>query len=37
MILTKELTGNQNPVVVLGDLHESQPSNAPNIVKAQPN
>jgi hypothetical protein len=37
MILTEELNGNENPVVVLRDLHESQPSNTLNIVKPQPN
>ena len=37
MLLTEEMKGNNNPVVVLGDLNDSQHSNTLNIVTGQPN
>ena len=37
MILTEEMKGNENPVVVLGDLNDSQLSNTLNILTGQPN
>ena len=37
MILTEEMKGNENPVVVLGDLNDSQHSNTLNILTGQPN
>jgi predicted extracellular nuclease len=37
MILTEEMKGNENPVVVLGDLNDSQHSNTINILTGQPN
>ncbi len=37
MILTDEMKGNENPVVVLGDLNDSQHSNTLNILTGQPN
>jgi predicted extracellular nuclease len=37
MILTDEMKGNENPVVVLGDLNDSQHSNTNNILIGQPN
>lgn len=37
MILTEEMKGNNNPVVVLGDLNDSQHSNTLNILTGQPN
>jgi len=36
MILTEEIKGNDNPVVVLGDLNDSQHSNTVNILTGQP-
>lgn len=36
MILTDEMKSNENPVVVLGDLNDSQHSNTLNIITAQP-
>lgn len=37
MILTEELKGSDRPVVVLGDLNDSQHSNTLNIISGQPN
>jgi predicted extracellular nuclease len=37
MILTEEMKGNDNPVVVLGDLNDGQLSNTLNIISGQPN
>ncbi len=37
MVLTEEMKGNENPVVVLGDLNDSQHSNTLNILTGQPN
>ena len=37
MILTEEMKDNENPVVVLGDLNDSQHSNTLNILTGQPN
>jgi hypothetical protein len=37
MILTEELKGNENPVVVLGDLNDGSLSNTLNILTGQPN
>ncbi len=37
MILTEEMKGNENPVVVLGDLNDGQHSNTLNVITAQPN
>jgi hypothetical protein len=37
MILTEEMKENDNPVVVLGDLNDSQSSNTLNILTGQPN
>ncbi len=37
MILTDEMKGNDNPVIVIGDLNDSQLSNTLNIVTGQPN
>jgi len=36
MILTEEMKNNDNPVVVLGDLNDSQHSNTLNILTGQP-
>ncbi|MEZ4617475.1 MAG: hypothetical protein R2867_18455 [Caldilineaceae bacterium] len=36
MILTEEMKGNENPVVVLGDLNDGQLSNTLNILTGQP-
>ncbi len=37
MILMEEMKGNNNPVVVLGDLNDGQHSNTLNILTGQPN
>ena len=37
MILTEEMKGTDRPVVVLGDLNDSQHSNTLNIITGQPN
>ncbi|MCP5058226.1 MAG: endonuclease/exonuclease/phosphatase family protein [bacterium] len=37
MILTEEMKGTDRPVVVLGDLNDSQHSNTLNILTGQPN
>ena len=37
MILTEEMKGNENPVIVLGDLNDSQLSNTLNVLTGQPN
>lgn len=37
MILTEEMKGNENPVVVLGDCNDAQHSNTINILTGQPN
>jgi endonuclease/exonuclease/phosphatase family metal-dependent hydrolase len=37
MMLTEEMKGNESPVVVLGDLNDSQHSNTINILTGQPN
>jgi endonuclease/exonuclease/phosphatase family metal-dependent hydrolase len=37
MILTEEMKGNENPVVVLGDLNDGSLSNTLNILTGQPN
>jgi endonuclease/exonuclease/phosphatase family metal-dependent hydrolase len=37
MILTEEMKGNEKPVVLLGDLNDSQHSNTINILTGQPN
>jgi endonuclease/exonuclease/phosphatase family metal-dependent hydrolase len=37
MILTEEMKGNANPVVVLGDCNDGQRSNTLNILTGQPN
>jgi predicted extracellular nuclease len=37
MILTDEIKGNDNPVVVIGDLNDGQHSNTINILTGQPN
>lgn len=37
MILTEEIKGNANPVIVLGDCNDGQRSNTLNILTGQPN
>ncbi|MBB03187.1 MAG: nuclease [Planctomyces sp.] len=37
MLLTEEMKGNDNPVVVLGDLNDGKKSNTLNIITGQPN
>ena len=37
MILTEDMKGNENPVIVLGDLNDAQLSNALNVLTGQPN
>jgi len=37
MILTEEMKGNANPVIILGDCNDSQHSNTLNILTGQPN